>query len=142
MTPLQTALNARNSAAAGPIDAKFLSCLEPDEAFPKSPPRASWAPGGPRYSPPKAKNANISAETRRIRRSPGSLEPSGRAENEDTCFVIFGGGSAEILAENHRARSKMAAADDVTASGENRSYLGDAETQRAQIWVRRSHGGP
>ena len=46
--PLQTYSNGRNSAKAGPIDAKFLSSVERDETFPKSPPTASGAPGGPR----------------------------------------------------------------------------------------------
>lgn len=126
----------------GPIDAKFLSLIERDEAFPKSPATASGAPGGPRYSAPKAKNANISAKSQRIRRAPGSLEPSRRDGKNGTGLVVFGAGFAELLAENHRDRSKMAAADDVTAAGENRPYLGNARAQRAQIRVRRSRGGP
>jgi hypothetical protein len=142
VTPLQTASNARNSAKACPIDAKFLSSVERDETFRTGPPPASWAPGGPRYSEPEAKNANISAKTRRIRRPPGSFEPSRRTEQADTSFVIFGAVFAEILAENRRALSKMAPADDVTISGENRPYLGNPKTQRAQTRVRRSHGGP
>ena len=72
----------------------------------------------------------------------GSLEPSGRDEKIGTGLVNFGAGFAEILAENHRPRSKMAAADDVTPPGENRSYLGNAKAQRAQIRVGRSHGEP
>jgi len=93
-------------------------------------------------APPEAKNANISAKTQRIRRWPGSFEPSRPTEQGHMRFVIFGGVFAEIFAENRRPRSKMAAADDVTISGENRPYLRDAEAQRAQIWVTRSHGGP
>lgn len=94
--PLQTDSNGRNSAEVGPIDANFLSFVERDETFPKSPATASGAPGGPRYSAAKAKNANISAKTQRIRRAPGSSEASGRDEKNGTGLVRFGGVFAEI----------------------------------------------
>ena len=77
-----------------------------------------------------------------IRRAPSSLEPSSRAEKNHISFIIFGGVFVEILAENHRVCCKIADAGDVTISEENRSYLWNAKTQRAQIRGRRSQGDP
>ena len=85
---------------------------------------------------------NISANTRRIRRARSSLELSSRAEKNHISFIIFGGVFAEILAENHRARCKMADAGDATISEKNRSYLWTVKTQIAQMRERRSQGDP
>jgi len=74
---------------------QILSSGERTDTFRKRPPSASWAPGGPRYRPPKPLRKR---KTQRSRRKfnvsvgdPGSFEPSRRTEQNHMRFIIFDG---------------------------------------------------